>query len=541
MSADLGLVQLGEIVAERYRIEGRLGEGGFGGVYRAALLSTGQRVAIKVLHAHLTNDASRHRFEREARLARQLTHPNTVRLLDFGETGRGFPFIAFELLPGEALSALMRRPGALPPARVARIAAQVLKSLMEAHALGIVHRDIKPANLFLCDYSGAPDFVKVLDFGIAKRDSPYTKALTREDEIIGTPAYMAPEHIAGRPLTGSADLYALGLVMAELLSGTRIYRGDGIAICMEQLSDQPVPLPAAALAPPLGAIVQRATQKSAAYRYPTAADMLRDLEQAESALHVFPEAEASQLLTMQRSPTAPPRAPLATHPESSGPYSAATVSSGPQSAVTMTAGTHSAATIATGTHPLAPSSAAVAAWTPASAVVPGPAKRSRLGRVIMLFAAAFVLLTAGGAGVIAYQRYDSAPSPAKNGASSALGKSSTPQTQHSARNVAPGVLKGLDKTTMAERAKRAGYSVDSATDGPQAVIVQLHDKATAGYVVLYNYPGSNRSQVICNGDPDQHGVLAGTRCLLVRLFFHGTRDPDPAAEPPLMNALLHAP
>src|SRR5262245_57203157 len=159
----------GDAVAGRYRIDALLGRGGFGVVYSATQLPIGRPVALKMLLAEALAEADGViRFRREAELAQRLSHPNTVRLYDFGETEQGLPFIAWELLRGRSLEAILMEDGALPPVRVARIAGQVLKALMEAHALGVVHRDVKPSNVFLSDFSGERDFVKVLDFGIAK-------------------------------------------------------------------------------------------------------------------------------------------------------------------------------------------------------------------------------------------------------------------------------------------------------------------------------------------------------------------------------------
>src|SRR5262249_48733730 len=153
-----------------------------------------------------------------------------------------------------------------------------LKALMEAHGLGFVHRDIKPSNIFLCEFSGEKDFVKVLDFGIAK--SLYASAmLTKTGMIVGTPNYMAPEQVAGADVTASADLYALGLLMAEALTGRPVFYGDSaFSICVAQLSEAPVPLPPEVLASPLGPVIARATQKRAAERFQSAAEMLTHLE-----------------------------------------------------------------------------------------------------------------------------------------------------------------------------------------------------------------------------------------------------------------------
>jgi serine/threonine-protein kinase len=217
------------LVGGRYRIDALIGGGGFGAVYCATQLNLGRAVAIKFLHPGLfAAEGAHERFCREAQLAQQLKHPNTVRVYDFGRSESGLPFIVWEHLEGQPLDALVAREGAQPPARVVRIASQVLKALMEAHALGIVHRDIKPANLFISNFSGEPDFVKVLDFGVAKTVSEQGPAITSDAMPVGTPSYMAPEQVRTEPVGPATDLYALGLVMAELLCGRAVIQGRSL-------------------------------------------------------------------------------------------------------------------------------------------------------------------------------------------------------------------------------------------------------------------------------------------------------------------------
>ncbi len=285
---DLGVpFHQGDIVAGRYRVEALLGRGGFGVVYRAVQLDAGREVALKVLLAEALDQAdSLARFRREAELAQRLEHPNTVRLHDFGETERGLPFIAWEMLRGRSLDEVIRAEGGLATPRVAVIAVQALKALMEAHQRGVVHRDVKPSNLFLCQVSGERDFVKVLDFGIAKSLSAGA-GLTQDGAILGTPGYMAPEQVASGDVTPATDLYALGLVMAEAIAGRPVFAGDsGLAVCMAQLSDAPVPLPPVVLASPLAAVITRATRKAPAARFASAAEMLAQIEASTPSLSV---------------------------------------------------------------------------------------------------------------------------------------------------------------------------------------------------------------------------------------------------------------
>jgi serine/threonine protein kinase len=270
----------GEIVGGRYRIDGVVGKGGFGAVYRATQLDTGIPVALKVLLANYsTSDTDSRRFKREASVVKGLSHPNIVQLLDFGQTDKGVPFIAFELLQGQALAKVLKSDGAFSFERTVATGIDVLRALQTAHDLGIIHRDIKPQNVFLLE---EPPFTKVLDFGIAKavkgEESTNTQ-LTESGQMIGTPHYMAPEQVRGTGVYPATDLYALGLVMAEMLTGQRVVVQESlIEVYMTHISDKPIPLDPRVVESPLGPIIQRATAKVREARYASAGEMLAALE-----------------------------------------------------------------------------------------------------------------------------------------------------------------------------------------------------------------------------------------------------------------------
>ncbi len=210
---------VGKIVADRFEILERIGDGGTGVVYKAKQLSVDRIIAVKVLGAHVSTDPQwMKRFQNEARAACKLEHPNTVRVLDFGQTREGLLFIAMEYLNGHSLRAEIERHGRLTSTRALQIIAQISASLQEAHTQGIIHRDIKPDNVFLVDLKGGGDMVKVLDFSVAKTDAPDAQ-LTRAGVVFGTPAYMSPEQGRGVPLSPASDLYAVGIVAYELLMG----------------------------------------------------------------------------------------------------------------------------------------------------------------------------------------------------------------------------------------------------------------------------------------------------------------------------------
>ncbi|MCK6533508.1 MAG: serine/threonine protein kinase [Polyangiaceae bacterium] len=302
---------VGEVVGGRYRIDAVLGGGGFGAVYRATQLNLNRAVALKVLHAGLVvTEGALERFRHEAELAQQLKSPNTVRVYDFGTTERGLPFIVWEFLEGRPLDAVLAAEGPMPPARAAHVTRQILKALMEAHATGIVHRDIKPANVVLTDFPGERDFVKVLDFGIAKDTRGDSAPMTIGASPLGTPAYMSPEQVKNEPVGAGADLYALGLTLAELLSGRVVVQGRSLAeVLWTHSSAEPLALPAEVLSGPLGGVVQRATQKSVALRYRTAADMLMDLERIAGVSG--PSVPASAMAaTLNAQGSQPPPTPL---------------------------------------------------------------------------------------------------------------------------------------------------------------------------------------------------------------------------------------
>ena len=202
----------------RYRVKERIGRGGMGEVWSAWDQTLKREVALKVLRTDRQDPVDLLRFEREVRATIELTHPNTVRVFDFGATDDGLSYYAMELLRGEPLSHLIRREAPLSPERTVWLAQQVSRALAEAHLRGIVHRDIKPENVFITHAGDEQDHAKVLDFGIARVDGALGGGLT-ETGVIGTPQYLAPELLMGERATPAADVYALGVVMFQMLTG----------------------------------------------------------------------------------------------------------------------------------------------------------------------------------------------------------------------------------------------------------------------------------------------------------------------------------
>jgi serine/threonine protein kinase len=273
MQGGSDLLAAGEVLAGRYRIGHLIGSGGYGRVYRATDLHTSSPVAVKVIHG--IDDELRARFTLEAGIVQKLESPHTVRLIDHGEA-LGKPYMVLELLQGTSVFDVLSRDRTLSPRIALEITAQLLDSLAEAHAMGIVHRDIKPENVFVTSQMGQPTFAKLLDFGIAKHGS--MKKLTLQGQVVGTPSYMAPEQTSGGDVDARTDLYAIGLLLAEMVTGRTVMgTGGPITIMVAQAKREPVPLGDDVRRSIVGPVVERAVRKERAERYQSATDMLVDV------------------------------------------------------------------------------------------------------------------------------------------------------------------------------------------------------------------------------------------------------------------------
>jgi serine/threonine protein kinase len=279
------------VIADRYQILDKLAAGGMGAVYVASQLDLRRRVAIKTLHPEESADEGlRARFRREAEAVQRLTHPNTVRVYDFGETDDGWLYLVMEYLEGLMLDEVLHQLGPLPVDTVAHLGEQVLGSLIEAHAHGIVHRDIKPSNLMLCRQLGRRDFVKVLDFGLAHLERTSVDFKTLTGTTLGTPHYMSPEQVKGRPLDGRSDLYSLAMALFELATGAPPYDGaTPFEVALKHVEPGPLSLPKELARTRLGRVIARAAQKRPDDRYDSATAML-------CALTAAPTAERPELL-----------------------------------------------------------------------------------------------------------------------------------------------------------------------------------------------------------------------------------------------------
>jgi eukaryotic-like serine/threonine-protein kinase len=330
---------VGAVIDRRYRIEFRLAAGGFGAIYRASHVINGRTIALKVLHPSLaTQPDIVARFRREAETLAQLRSPHTIAAYDFGQTTEGVLYIAMELLQGESLYERFRALGPLPWRRMAAIARQVCSALAEAHALGIIHRDLKPTNIHLEQIGGDPDYVKVLDFGIAKilHGSSLDNAdLTRVGQMVGTFDYMAPEQMVGAQTSGASDIYTLGVVMYEMITGERPFGSPETPATMLTaiLSQTPSPMTSFADVPSeLDALVMRCLDRDIAARFTTVIDVADELDRllaeddraattvSTAPAHDEAESGGDSLTWVDAVPPAPPSSnPLTTLPGVAAP------------------------------------------------------------------------------------------------------------------------------------------------------------------------------------------------------------------------------
>jgi serine/threonine-protein kinase len=268
---------LGTTLNGRYRLEARIGAGGMSTVYRATDETLQRQVAIKLMNREIATESDQlERFRREARAVAQLSHPHIVGVIDYGEDD-GRPYIVFEYVEGETLKERIRRTGRLPITEAVAYAIEIARALGTAHAHHIVHRDVKPQNVLIDDEGAA----KVTDFGIARTLDE--EGLTADGRVLGTTDYVSPEQALGRSVTGQSDLYSLGIVLYEMLTGEVPFKGENqVAVAMkhvrEQLPDVQMRRPEISSA--LAAVVETATAKRMEDRYADDAELIADLEDA---------------------------------------------------------------------------------------------------------------------------------------------------------------------------------------------------------------------------------------------------------------------
>jgi serine/threonine-protein kinase len=279
---------VGSVVSDRYKVLRRLGEGGMGVVYEAEHVALGKHVALKLLRDDFTRKQDLvERFKQEARSASIIGHENIIDVSDFGEMPGGGIFFAMEMLRGEDLADVLKREGRLPLQRTYRIVGQICRALHAAHQKGIIHRDLKPENVFLVTRGEQQDFVKVLDFGIAKMTTldGEGRRLTQTGVIFGTPEYMAPEQARGQRLDHRADVYAVGVMTYEMLAGRVPFTGESFMAVLTKHMFDAVPTfaeaaPETAIPSSVEAVVRRALSKERDDRYSTMVEFIEDLTRA---------------------------------------------------------------------------------------------------------------------------------------------------------------------------------------------------------------------------------------------------------------------
>jgi serine/threonine protein kinase len=275
---------LGSVIHDRYRVDELLGRGGMGAVFKGYHLNLQRAVAIKVLHPEVGRDAGMSaRFTREGQSVSRLDHPNCVRVSDFGTTEGGVRYLVMELLAGEELQASLGQPWAA--ARAIDVAMQILEGLDHAHQRGVVHRDLKPENVFMTVDHRGKSLVKLVDFGIAKLlDADASAApLTREGMIFGTPRYMSPEQATGGKLDARTDLYAVGLLLYQMLAGHPPFRSDDAGALLRMHILAPPPELPSSVPPALAAVVMKLLEKSRNDRPASAREAIEALEQVRGS------------------------------------------------------------------------------------------------------------------------------------------------------------------------------------------------------------------------------------------------------------------
>ncbi len=269
---------IGKVFLDQFEVREVCGRGSMGTVYKAWQTSMDREVAIKVLRKDLMKDSSIvKRFHREARAAARLSHPNIITVFMVGDTDDGIPFLAMEFVKGESLASVCEAEGPLPPVRAIHVARQITSALTDAHSQDVVHRDLKPENILLSNKPQSPDFVKVLDFGIAKilHGDDGESHLTQTGAIFGTPHYLAPEQASGGDVDHRTDLYALGVILFEVVVGRLPFPSDsGMAVLVQHIKDTP-PRPRdlnRSIPQPLEDVILTALEKDPADRYQSAAE-----------------------------------------------------------------------------------------------------------------------------------------------------------------------------------------------------------------------------------------------------------------------------
>jgi TolA-binding protein len=305
---------VGTVLAGRFKILSKLGQGGMGAVYKAEQVRMGRTCAVKVIPEEMaSNRDAIERFDREARMSALINDPHAVTVYDFGETENGMYFLAMEYVEGETLSSLLRREGILPLSRTIGIVRQSGEALTAAHRQNVVHRDLKPDNIMISKKDNQ-DWVKVLDFGIAKISAEENRNdLTRAGLVVGTPLYMSPEQLSGEKLDPRSDIYSFALIVFQMLTGGLPFEGDNAqALMVKRLTENPLPIrainPHVSVPPGVEAALMNALARDRNMRTATMKQFVEQFEQGTSGV-------VSPGPMQQQANTAPNRPPMPTSPQ----------------------------------------------------------------------------------------------------------------------------------------------------------------------------------------------------------------------------------
>jgi serine/threonine-protein kinase len=405
----------GTLLDRKYRLDAPLGRGGMGAVYRATHVMLGKTVAVKLIKADLVGSPDMvRRFQREARAATSLNHPNIVSVYDLGQAGDGTLYIAMELVEGRSLKEEVTASGPMQPGRIASLLTQVASALGVAHRHGIVHRDLKPQNLMISRAEDGTEVVKLLDFGIAKTHEEGATQLTQTGFALGTPQYMAPEQAAGKAVDGRTDLYALGVILYEMLTGEVPFNDPSTpAVLVKHLSELPEPpsrrKAGLSISPLLEHAALKCLEKDPANRFQTAEEFIAAIAPVReqhpavdgSAATIVVPPDPAAVAGQTSAPTAqtPPRA-VASPP--AGAPAAPQIPAPPPVPATS-----AQAPIAEAPAPVSADTRPTSPVAPAPAIAPGaPAPKRFAGRgvVVALAVAAIVVVFLGAAaGLLLYR------------------------------------------------------------------------------------------------------------------------------------------
>jgi serine/threonine-protein kinase len=493
--------QTGQVLDGKYRLDAMLAEGGMGAVYRATHVMLGKTIAIKLIRTELgASPEIVRRFQREARAATALNHPNIVTVYDLGQTPDGTLYIAMEFIDGPSLKALIQSGRAIAPARIVAILRQVASALATAHKHNIIHRDLKPHNIMLATAPDGSEQAKLVDFGIAKTFDEATQ-LTSLGGALGTPYYMSPEQIEGRAVDARTDLYALGIILYEMLVGEVPFADQSTpAVLVKQLKERPVPpsMKNPAVPPALEAIALRCLEKDPEQRYQSADEFATALNEAAAAI---PDASVVETTPMS-----------------------ATIVSGVRS--TAAAVSAPAAAVAMGTKPTIPVQP-----NAASAAAPGPAAPVKSSMVPLMAIAAVLVLLAGG--YLVWSGRSAAPPESASTAQADAPKATPAMATQEPVSTAPpaSASTGAPASSSPPASAAPSAAAPAPTPASAGALAATRDASPAAANELAPSTAATR-EALASKMPPTTGAAAAVKDATVKASNGGKTARDAAVQPP---------